>query len=185
MDNQTSTKFVATLSNFLLSQCNEYIQFEKYVLVTGHLYVSVDTGEHMEYIVNEKLVKTDGNCDKNILSNSYQIVKAKSENSNGSMSQVGPIEQSTEQGEPKQVQSSNGKDGLQLTDDFDDAQHNIADNLIHFEDDTPLHSSGDPFPFVDVTLIKTEAQEGGSTSHDYQGEDWYFNMHIKKNHHLY
>ena len=70
MDNDSSNHFISSLAKYLQNLCSGCVSFEKYVLVTGHLYVTVDTGDSQEYVVNEKLCKNNGS-EVNMSSNSY------------------------------------------------------------------------------------------------------------------
>ena len=60
MDEDVSTKFIGSISKHLQTLCNGYIDFSSWVQVTGHLYVSLDTGKIDEYLLNEKLTKPLG-----------------------------------------------------------------------------------------------------------------------------
>ena len=57
MDNNTSEDFILTLVRSLQSLCKGYVTFFNQIQVTGHLYLSVDTEETIEYVVNEKMCK--------------------------------------------------------------------------------------------------------------------------------
>jgi len=70
MDYENSSKFIDSLARFVQSLCNGYIQFENGVQIVGHLYVNVDTGATIDYIVNEKLCKNEEN-NVSCISNSY------------------------------------------------------------------------------------------------------------------
>ena len=58
MDSESSTKFINSLAKYLQSLCNGCVNFNDWVQVTGHLYICVDTGKIVKYIVNEKLSKS-------------------------------------------------------------------------------------------------------------------------------
>ena len=78
MDYDSSSKFIASLAKFLQSLCNGYVQFDSRVQVIGHLYVSVDTGATMDYVLNERVCRTTGSSDPTYISNSFQAISADS-----------------------------------------------------------------------------------------------------------
>lgn len=61
MDQESATKFIASLTEYLQSLCSNYVDYSNWVQVTGNLFISVDTGNIVEYIINEKLTKPDEN----------------------------------------------------------------------------------------------------------------------------
>ncbi|XP_055895389.1 uncharacterized protein LOC106064207 isoform X7 [Biomphalaria glabrata] len=75
MDYDSSTKFISSLAKFLQSLCNGYVEFDSGVQVIGHLYLSVDTGKTIDYILNEKVCKTDENS-VTFISNSFHAQPA-------------------------------------------------------------------------------------------------------------
>ncbi|XP_059163359.1 uncharacterized protein LOC131946536 isoform X11 [Physella acuta] len=75
MDYDSSTKFISSLAKFLQSLCNGYVEFDNGVQVIGHLYLSVDTGKTIDYILNEKVCKTDENS-VTFISNSFHAQPA-------------------------------------------------------------------------------------------------------------
>lgn len=75
MDYDSSSKFISSLAKFLQSLCNGYVEFDSGVQVIGHLYLSVDTGKTIDYILNEKVCKTDENS-VTFISNSFHAQPA-------------------------------------------------------------------------------------------------------------
>lgn len=75
MDYDSSTKFISSLAKFLQSLCNGYVEFDNGVEVIGHIYLSVDTGKKIDYILNEKVCKTDENS-VTFISNSFHAQPA-------------------------------------------------------------------------------------------------------------
>lgn len=75
MDYESSSKFISSLAKFLQSLCNGYVEFDSGVQVIGHLYLSVDTGKTIDYILNEKVCKTDENS-VTFISNSFHAQPA-------------------------------------------------------------------------------------------------------------
>jgi len=63
MDTDSSTKFISSLTKFLQSLCNGYVEFEDGVELIGHIYLSVDSArkskKKIDYILNEKVCKVD------------------------------------------------------------------------------------------------------------------------------
>ena len=74
MDSKDSVDFFVTLVKTLQSLCNGYVKFINQVHVTGHLVVSVDAEETIEYVVNEKLRKASSGI-VDIVSNSFHAQK--------------------------------------------------------------------------------------------------------------
>ena len=70
MDSDSSTKFIGSLTKFLQSLCNGYVEFQKGVELVGHIYLSIDTGEKVDYILHERVSKNDENS-VSFVSNSY------------------------------------------------------------------------------------------------------------------
>lgn len=80
MDEDSSSKFIGSLTKFLQSLCNGYVEFQSGVELAGHIYLSVDTGKKIDYILHEKVCKNDENS-VTFISNSFHaqpIEKAKS-----------------------------------------------------------------------------------------------------------
>jgi len=75
MDLDSSNKFISSLAKFLQSLCNGYVEFDNGVEVIGHIYINVDTGKKIDYILNEKVCKTDQNS-VTFISNSFHAQPA-------------------------------------------------------------------------------------------------------------
>ena len=71
MNPNTSSQFISSLAKYLQNLCNGYVDYNKLVIVKGHLYVTVDTDKSIGFVVNEQLCKNDGNPPR-VLSNSFQ-----------------------------------------------------------------------------------------------------------------
>ena len=70
MDEDSSSKFIGSLTKFLQSLCNGYVEFQRGVELVGHIYLSIDTGEKVDYILHEKVSKNDENS-VTFVSNSF------------------------------------------------------------------------------------------------------------------
>lgn len=70
MDADSSSKFIGSLTKFLQSLCNGYVEFQRGVELVGHIYLSIDTGEKVDYILHEKVNKNDENS-VTFVSNSF------------------------------------------------------------------------------------------------------------------
>ena len=70
MDLDSSSKFIGSLTKFLQSLCNGYVEFQKGVELVGHIYLNIDTGEKVDYILHERVSKNDENS-VSFVSNSY------------------------------------------------------------------------------------------------------------------
>ncbi|KAL8579119.1 hypothetical protein ACOMHN_036058 [Nucella lapillus] len=70
MDEDSSAKFIGSLTKFLQSLCNGYVEFQKGVELVGHIYLNIDTGEKVDYILHERVSKNDENS-VSFLSNSF------------------------------------------------------------------------------------------------------------------
>ena len=87
MDNETSEKFIQSLAKSMHSLCNGYATYDKWVHITGHLYFSVDTGDTIEYVVNEKMSKIDANC-VSLSSNSFHAQRVVKSGEDGGSKEV-------------------------------------------------------------------------------------------------
>ena len=58
--------------------CTGFLDFDKTVIINGHLFLSVDDSESAKFMVNEKVCKT-ANDVVNYLSNSYATKKDNTE----------------------------------------------------------------------------------------------------------
>ena len=70
MEDDLRKQFLSSLTSSLQHLCNGCTRYEKYVSVTGHLYVSIDSVQNMEYVISEKMCKTEDNV-VNFTSNSF------------------------------------------------------------------------------------------------------------------
>ena len=66
----TSEKFLSIFAKMFEEFCNGFLDFDKTVIVNGHLFISVDDSKSVKFMVNEKGCKTD-NAIVSYLSNSY------------------------------------------------------------------------------------------------------------------
>ncbi|XP_076469389.1 uncharacterized protein LOC143299761 isoform X14 [Babylonia areolata] len=73
MDSDSSTKFIGSLTKFLQSLCNGYVEFQRGVELVGHIYLSIDTGEKVDYILHERVSKNDENS-VTFVSNSFHAL---------------------------------------------------------------------------------------------------------------
>ncbi|XP_076469193.1 uncharacterized protein LOC143299684 isoform X4 [Babylonia areolata] len=73
MDDDSSTKFMESLTKFLQSLCNGYVEFQRGVELVGHIYLNIDTGEKVDYILHEKVSKNDENS-VTFVSNSFHAL---------------------------------------------------------------------------------------------------------------
>ncbi|KAL8579131.1 hypothetical protein ACOMHN_036070 [Nucella lapillus] len=70
MDGDSSAKFIGSLTKFLQSLCNGYVEFQRGVELVGHIYLNIDTGEKVDYILHERVSKNDENS-VTFVSNSF------------------------------------------------------------------------------------------------------------------
>lgn len=73
MDADSSSKFIGSLTKFLQSLCNGYVEFQRGVELVGHIYLSIDTGEKVDYVLHEKVNKNDENS-VTFVSNSFHAL---------------------------------------------------------------------------------------------------------------
>jgi len=59
MDYSSSAQFVSSLVKSLQSLCNGYVEFDTWVQVRGQLYLSTDTGKTIEFVIDEKVCKSN------------------------------------------------------------------------------------------------------------------------------
>jgi len=59
MDYGTSAQFVSSLVKSLQALCNGYVEFDTWVQVRGQLYLNTDTGKTIEFVIDEKVCKTN------------------------------------------------------------------------------------------------------------------------------
>lgn len=90
MDPDSSSKFIGSLTKFLQSLCNGYVEFEDGVELIGHIYLSVDTGKKgkkIDYILNEKVCKSDNSV--TFISNSFHALPDKAKRDESEVSDIG------------------------------------------------------------------------------------------------
>ena len=93
MDVDSSAKFIGSLTKFLQSLCNGYVEFQKGVELVGHIYLSIDTGEKVDYILHEKVSKNDENS-VTFVSNSFHAQPLVEEDKNKTAAKKGAPSQS-------------------------------------------------------------------------------------------
>lgn len=70
MDDDSCSKFIGSLTKYLQSLCHSYVDFDNGVELVGHIYLNVDTGKKIDYVLNESVCKNGANVVK-FTSNSY------------------------------------------------------------------------------------------------------------------
>ncbi|KAK7107681.1 hypothetical protein V1264_015563 [Littorina saxatilis] len=70
MDDDSCGKFIGSLTKYLQSLCHSYVDFDAGVELVGHIYLNVDTGKKIDYVLNESVCKNGANVVK-FTSNSY------------------------------------------------------------------------------------------------------------------
>ena len=93
MDEDSSAKFIGSLTKFLQSLCNGYVEFQKGVELVGHIYLSIDTGEKVDYILHEKVNKNDENS-VTFVSNSFHAQPLVEQDKNKTAAKKGAPSQS-------------------------------------------------------------------------------------------
>ncbi|XP_050397379.1 polycystic kidney disease protein 1-like 3 isoform X15 [Patella vulgata] len=58
-DEKSANQFISALVKNLQAVCHGHVDFDKNVKVVGHLYLTVDSNSEFNYIVNEKVSKSD------------------------------------------------------------------------------------------------------------------------------
>ena len=71
MDVEKSKRFITSLAKYLQTLCNDCVDFNDWVQVTGSLYVTIESGDIAQFVVNEELNKQDQN-NFSVTSNSLQ-----------------------------------------------------------------------------------------------------------------
>lgn len=82
MDADSSSKFIGSLTKFLQSLCNGYVEFQRGVELVGHIYLSIDTGEKVDYVLHEKVSKSDESS-VTFVSNSFHALPPDKEKNKG------------------------------------------------------------------------------------------------------
>ena len=70
MDDDSCSKFIGSLTKYLQSLCHSYVEFDNDVELVGHIYLNIDTGKKIDYVLNESVCKNGANVVK-FTSNSY------------------------------------------------------------------------------------------------------------------
>ena len=80
MENESSSKFMSTLAEFMHFLCTKYVDFDQSVVVSGQLSMDVDARGSAQFVVNEKLCTSDTRLI--FFSNSYTLQPTESQASN-------------------------------------------------------------------------------------------------------
>ncbi|XP_055955801.1 hunchback-like protein isoform X12 [Patella vulgata] len=59
IEEKSANQFISALVKNLQAVCHGHVEFDKNVKVVGHLYLTVDSNSEFNYIVNEKVSKSD------------------------------------------------------------------------------------------------------------------------------
>ena len=76
--NNTYTLFLSSVSKYIQHICKESLSFDTSVLVTGHLWVNIDTKDNFGLVVSEKVNKIEGGK-TTVLSSSFPNIEHKTE----------------------------------------------------------------------------------------------------------
>ena len=57
MDYNASAQFVSSLVKALHSLCNDYVEFESWLQISGTLLMQTDMGKSIEFVIDEKVYK--------------------------------------------------------------------------------------------------------------------------------
>ncbi|XP_076460670.1 uncharacterized protein LOC143293572 [Babylonia areolata] len=111
MDQDSSAKFIGSLTKFLQSLCNGYVEFQKGVELVGHIYLNIDTGEKVDYILHEKVSKNDENS-VSFVSNSFHAQPTDKTDTTGKkgVDSKGPVKGS------EQASDDNDDDDIMIVD---------------------------------------------------------------------
>ncbi|XP_046580261.1 uncharacterized protein LOC124287837 isoform X5 [Haliotis rubra] len=71
MNDDTTTRFIASLVKSLQSLCHGYVEFEKNIEIIGHIYLNIDSQQKYDYVVNEQVCKNDDESQAMFVSNSF------------------------------------------------------------------------------------------------------------------
>ncbi|KAL8599116.1 hypothetical protein ACOMHN_007832 [Nucella lapillus] len=93
MDDDSCSKFIGSLTKYLQSLCHSYVDFDNGVELAGHIYLNVDTGKKIDYVLNESVCKNGANVVK-FTSNSYHAQ---------------PVEKKEKKETPKKDSKSDGR----------------------------------------------------------------------------
>lgn len=70
LDMVAANRFISSLSKSLQALCHGCMEFDKGIEIGGYIYVSIDRGSKVDYVLNEMVQKNDNNSMK-FISNSY------------------------------------------------------------------------------------------------------------------
>ena len=70
LDMAAANRFISSLSKSLQALCHGCMDFDSGIEIGGYIYVSVDRGNKLDYVLNEMVEKSDNNSMK-FISNSY------------------------------------------------------------------------------------------------------------------
>ncbi|ESO87870.1 hypothetical protein LOTGIDRAFT_234871 [Lottia gigantea] len=87
MDTEEANKFINSLVKNLQVLCHGHVSFDSSIQVIGHLYLNVDSQTNIDYIVNEKVCKSD-NSSTMFVSKSYHSEPQKKEKKNTEKNQT-------------------------------------------------------------------------------------------------
>ncbi|XP_076466179.1 uncharacterized protein LOC143297647 [Babylonia areolata] len=93
MDDDSCGKFIGSLTKYLQSLCHSYVEFDSGVELVGHIYLHVDSGKKIDYVLNESVCKNGANVVK-FTSNSYHAQ---------------PVEKKDKKDTPKKDSKESGK----------------------------------------------------------------------------
>ena len=65
-------RFLSSLTQYLQQLCHESVDFDKFAVVTGHLFLTLDNDKDIEFNVNETVYKTENNVIE-YMSNSHHL----------------------------------------------------------------------------------------------------------------
>ncbi|XP_071089597.1 uncharacterized protein [Haliotis cracherodii] len=77
MNDDTTTRFIASLVKSLQSLCHGYVEFEKNIEIIGHIYLNIDSQQKYDYVVNEQVCKNEDESQAMFVSNSFHAQPAR------------------------------------------------------------------------------------------------------------
>ena len=88
MDGDPNKTLMASLVKFIQWFCTAHINFDKSIHFVGQIFLSVDTAEAFEYVVDERLCKTDKEL--NFISNSFDSLIKNTSNKDDKSKSIKP-----------------------------------------------------------------------------------------------
>ena len=159
MDEDKSTKFISSLAECMQFLCNKYVEFDKSTVLTGQLFLSVDSGVKTKFIVNENVCTTEHNR-VTYRSNSHPSVPSRGRQS-GKKARSANSEFEIDNINGTQIEVTFGHhlgDDIDNDDDGDDeADNSVQNNSLPSDFSSPQHNK--PEMKVDVfdsSSIKVE-----------------------------